>query len=222
MPAVMTSRKPSVRSAARTPTRRQALFGMGALCALPMLAGAQRVFAAPMAMTARALNPDLLARALAAREQHIGRIANPDRLALVDFSRPSREPRFTILDIASGQGVAMLVAHGRGSDPMHSGWLEQFSNEHGSLASSRGAYLSTIRYTGMHGDSQRLIGLDADNANAEARAIVIHPADYVSKAIIDMQGKLGRSEGCFALCRDDIAMALALLGEGTLLFADRI
>jgi hypothetical protein len=204
------------------PSRRQALLGIGALCALPMLAGGHRVFAAPMAAAAPALNPELLARAMAAREQHIGRIANPDRIALVDFSQPSRDPRFTILDIASGQGVSMLVAHGRGSDPMHSGWLEQFSNEHGSLASSRGAYLSAIRYTGMHGDSQRLIGLDPDNANAEARAIVIHPADYVSKAIIDMQGKLGRSEGCFALCRDDIAMALALLGEGTLLFADRV
>lgn len=116
----------------------------------------------------------------------------------------------------------MLVAHGRGSDPEHSGWLNQFSNDHGSYATSKGAYVTAARYVGVHGDSQRLLGLDPDNCNAEARAIVIHPADYVSDDIIAMQGRLGRSEGCFALDPNDIAMALALLGEGTLIYADRV
>ncbi|MEK6540805.1 MAG: murein L,D-transpeptidase catalytic domain-containing protein, partial [Pseudomonadota bacterium] len=69
--------------------------------------------------------------------------------------------------------------------------------------------------------SRRLIGLDVGNYNAESRAIVLHPADYVSTDIIGRQGKLGRSEGCFAVRQDDIYMALALLGEGRMIYADR-
>jgi hypothetical protein len=74
----------------------------------------------------------------------------------------------------------------------------------------------------VHGDAQRLVGLDPDNNNADPRAIVIHGADYVSFRLIDSQGKVGRSEGCFALRQEDISMALSLLGEGTMLYADRV
>lgn len=203
-------------------TRRQALVGamsvgVMALAALPSAARAM-----PTMTSASRVNPQLMARARAALDQHAGRIMNRDRIGLVDFSQPSRDARFSIIDVASGQGMTMLVAHGRGSDPAHSGWLEQFSNDHGSLATSNGAYLTAARYTGVHGESQRLIGLDPGNFNAEARAIVIHPAAYVSDDIIAMQGKLGRSEGCFALRAEDIAIALALLGEGTMIYADRV
>ncbi len=202
-------------------SRRQALFGGMVLAAAPAL------IAAPARATvqitpAQAANPALLDRARAALARHAGLIANPDRIGLVDFAKASRDVRMTILHLGSNQGVEMLVAHGRGSDPEHLGWLSSFSNEHGSLASSRGAYLTGVRYVGVHGDAQRLIGLDPENSNAEARAIVIHGADYVSEDLIQSQSKLGRSEGCFALRRDDVALALALLGEGTLIYADRV
>lgn len=198
-------------------SRRQAIAGVMAVALAPAAARATPAILAP-----GAINAGLMGRARAALDRHGAIVRNRDRMAIVDFSKPSRDQRMTIVDLASGQGLSFLVAHGRGSDPMHSGWVEQFSNEPGSLASSNGAYLTAARYVGMHGDSQRLIGLDPENSNAEARAIVIHPAAYVSDEIIAMQGKLGRSEGCFALRQDDIAMALALLGEGTLIYADRV
>jgi L,D-transpeptidase catalytic domain len=192
-------------------SRRHMLLGGLALAALPAAARASGV-------TIDRVNPTLLARARAAMATHAGLIRNPERLALVDFSKPSRDTRLTILHLPSGQGMDLLVAHGRGSDPDHSGYLGWFSNEPGSLASSRGAYLTAARYVGVHGDAQRLVGLDPDNSNA----IVIHGADYVSFRMIETWGKVGRSEGCFALRQDDISMVLSLLGEGTMLYADRV
>lgn len=198
-------------------SRRQILAGGLALAALPATARAT----GPI-IRVETINPILLERARTAMVRHAPLLRNRERLALVDFTKASREARLSIVHLPSGQGMQMLVAHGRGSDPDHSGWLNWFSNDHGSLASSQGAYLTSARYVGVHGDAQRLIGLDPGNTNAEARAIVIHGADYVSEDLIRTQGKLGRSEGCFALRRDDISMALSLLGEGTLLFADRV
>ena len=198
-------------------SRRHVLLGGLALAAVP--AGARAT--API-IRLDSVNPVLMDRARAALDRHAALVRNRERVALVDFSLASREARFSLVHLPSGQGIQMLVAHGRGSDPEHSGWLNSFSNEPGSLASSRGAYLTGVRYVGVHGDAQRLIGLDPENTNAEPRAIVIHGADYVSDDLIASQGKLGRSEGCFALRRDDIAMALSLLGEGTLIYADRV
>ena len=199
-------------------SRRHLLLGGLALAAVPATVGR----ASGPIVRAESLNPGLLARARAALAVHAGVIAHADRIGIIDFSRPSRDARLTILHLGSGQGMAMLVAHGRGSDLEHSGWLNSFSNEPGSLATSRGAYLTAARYVGVHGDAQRLVGLDNDNSNADPRAIVIHGADYVSEELILSQGKLGRSEGCFALRHDDISMALSLLGEGTLIYADRV
>lgn len=196
-------------------SRRHVLLGGLALAALPATARAAGT-------TIDRVNPALLARARAAMATHAALIRHPERLALVDFAKPSRETRLTILHLPSGQGMDLLVAHGRGSDPDHSGYLGWFSNEPGSLASSRGAYLTAARYVGVHGDAQRLVGLDPDNNNADPRAIVIHGADYVSYRMIETWGKVGRSEGCFALRQEDISMVLSLLGEGTMLYADRV
>lgn len=196
------------------------MIGGLALAAAPLtLSGFARA-TAPAAGPA-GVNLPLFMRATAAMERHADVITQRDRIGIVDFSLLSREPRFHILDMASGQSLTLLVAHGRGSDPEHKGWVEQFSNEPGSHASSDGAYLTGPQYDGAHGASRRLIGLDVGNYNAESRAIVLHPADYVSTDIINRQGKLGRSEGCFAVRQDDIYMALALLGEGRMIYADR-
>ena len=54
------------------------------------------------------------------------------------------------------------------------------------------------------------------------RAIVMHPATYASPTWISKQGKLGRSEGCFAMAPDQFNEALWHLSGGRLLFADRI
>jgi L,D-transpeptidase catalytic domain len=81
--------------------------------------------------------------------------------------------------------------------------------------------LTSSPYTGKHGSSRRLIGLDPENDQAESRAIVIHAADYVGNDVIAMQGKIGRSQGCFAVAPSDLAQVMQRLGEGRLLFASK-
>src|SRR3546814_12955019 len=79
----------------------------------------------------------------------------------------------------------------------HDGWLKNFSNAPGSLASSRGAYRTSDYYWGANGSSMRLVGLDPDNSNADMRAIVVHGAWYADPSLIATQGKLGRRARCF-------------------------
>ncbi len=164
----------------------------------------------------------LMRRALSALDRHRSPLTALDRIGIADFSAASRYPRFHIVDLASGVRETLLVAHGRGSDPDHKGWLEHFSNIPGSAASSSGAYLTTDDYVGHHGPSRRLIGLDPENSNAERRGIVIHAADYVSAEFVRTHGKLGRSEGCFAFAQTDLDTVLRNLGPGRLIFADKL
>jgi hypothetical protein len=161
-------------------------------------------------------------RALAALEKHGAAIPNRDVIAIADFSLASRTPRFHLVDIAGGRANAFLVAHGRGSDPAHTGWLQRFSNEPCSNATSAGAYRTDGLYVGAHGRSIRLTGLDETNSNALSRAIVVHAAWYVSPEMAKMHGVLGRSEGCFALSNADLPQILTRLGSGHLIFADKV
>lgn len=194
-------------------TRRSLL---GALLAAPAAARPPGLAsAAPM------IAPRLVERALAALFGNHAAIWSRDVIAIADFSLPSSAPRFFLVDIVRGQTTSLLVTHGKGSDPDHSGWLQSFSDSIGSAATSEGAYLTGDAYTGIHGPSRRLIGLDPTNAHAEERAIVIHSAWYANADMIVRQGKLGRSDGCFAFGEADIAMVLARLGRGRLLYAGR-
>jgi hypothetical protein len=168
------------------------------------------------------IRPDLLLKASHAFGRHGAKITQRDIITIADFSAPSREPRFHLFNVHNGETTTLLVAHGKGSDPTHTGWVQSFSNMPGSEASSPGSFLVGETYIGQHGQSRRLIGLDPENDQAEARAIVIHPAWYVSPAVAQEQGKLGRSQGCFAVSQDDIEQVLTRLGMGSLLFADKV
>jgi L,D-transpeptidase catalytic domain len=166
--------------------------------------------------------PVLLNRALDALERHRESIARQDFIGIADFSRPSREPRFHLVNLADGSIRSHLVAHGRGSDPLHTGWLKRFSNAPGSNASSAGTYRTGEPYMGAHGHSLRLEGLDPSNDNALSRGIVVHSAWYVSDEIVGHLGMLGRSEGCFAVAAATLPEVLTKLGPGRLLYADNI
>lgn len=166
--------------------------------------------------------PDLLPRAIAAMQRHEGRIAVRDVIGIVDFARASREGRFHLVDLAGGRVLSThLVAHGKGSDPANSGMVERLSNRPGSEASCSGAFLTGELYSGQHGHARRLAGLDPENDQAQPRGIVIHGADYVHDDLVAIQGRIGRSQGCFAVSRAEIATVLARLGPGRLLFAAR-
>ncbi|HEY7809005.1 MAG TPA: murein L,D-transpeptidase catalytic domain family protein [Allosphingosinicella sp.] len=202
-----------------TLSRRSFLTTAAAAGAATLLPG--KVFAS-VAPRQPVIEPVLKARALAALEARRSVIPKADVIGIADFSRASRDPRFYILDLRSGFVTEHLVAHGRGSDPAHSGWLEYFSNDVGSEATSEGAYLTGDAYTGKYGWSMRLTGLDHTNYNAEARAIVVHSARYAEPSMIAQFGKLGRSEGCFALPGISHAEAMTRLGSGRLLYAEKI
>jgi hypothetical protein len=164
----------------------------------------------------------LLGRALAALDQHPDSIAHRDFIGIADFSLPSRAPRFHLVDLADGSVSSHLVAHGRGSDPLRTGWVKRFSNAPGSNASSAGAYRTGAPYVGAHGHSLRLEGLDPSNDYALSRGIVVHSAWYVSEEMIGHFGMLGRSEGCFAVAGATLPEVMTKLGPGRLLYADNV
>jgi hypothetical protein len=166
------------------------------------------------------IDPQLFARARAALDTH--RIYARDFIGVVDFSKASSDPRFHVVDLRNGQVDSYRVAHGRGSDPDHSGWLERFSNDFGSHASSNGTYTTGDYYHGKYGLSMKTRGLDWSNNNAEPRAIVIHNAWYAEPEMIAAHGKLGRSEGCFAFSRDDQWSVMRKLAGGRMIYADKL
>jgi hypothetical protein len=170
----------------------------------------------------RVVRPDLMRRALAALGRHADAIPNHDRIAIADFAAPSGQARFHIVDIVSGESTSYLVAHGSGSDPSHTGWLQRFSNSEGSNASCEGAFLASDYYVGKHGRSQRLIGMDPTNNNALSRAIVVHSAWYSNPDMLRTHGMLGRSQGCFAVGEQDRETVFARLGQGRMIFAAKV
>lgn len=186
------------------------------------LAGAAVAAVPARAAIPATLDPRLLARAMASYGKHRSSVKRGDIIAIADYSQPSRERRFHLVDMVSGTTTSMLVAHGRGSDPAHSGWLKQFSNADGSYASCAGAFVTGEEYVGKHGRSMRLQGLDASNNNALGRAIVIHTAPYVTEAMARDMGKVGRSQGCFTVTEADLRQVLARMGGGRFLYSDKV
>jgi hypothetical protein len=158
-----------------------------------------------------------LALAAHARAMRQGWTAVPV-LTVIDYSRRSRERRLRVLDLARDSVLATeLVAHGRGTgDDV----ARRFSNRPGSLASSLGTFMTGATYRVLHGLAVRLRGMDAGlNDRAEARAIVIHGADYVSPDAVRRLGRLGRSQGCPALAPAVVDRVIGLIRGGTVLFA---
>ena len=201
------------------PISRRMLFATGVASLATCMT--RPLFALPQPRGSQVSSP-LLRRALAALLQHHASIAHHDAIGIADFSLPSSTPRFHVLDIGSGSVSSHWVAHGRGSDPAHTGWLERFSNEPQSHATSAGAFRTEDVYFGSHGRSLRLEGLDPTNSNAAARAIVVHGAPYVSAEILHDHGVLGRSLGCFALAESSLGEVLARLGTGRMIYADKV
>ena len=177
---------------------------------------------APVQPAPVGLNPVLFQKAKAALDSHRYQARARDVMGIVDFSKASSEARFHLVDLMNGTVESHLVAHGRGSDPDHSGFVERFSNDFGSYATSNGAYTTGDYYEGKYGLSMKVQGLDWSNSNAEARAIVIHNAWYAEPEMIAQHGKLGRSEGCFAFSRASQWDVMRRLAGGRMIYADKI
>lgn len=183
--------------------------------------------ALPARLPAQALKVDANgARILGIAQREVQRASGVlwrrDVAAIADFSVRSSLARFHVANLEAGTVTSHLVTHGSGSDPEHDGWLHWFSNEPGSFATSRGAYITYDWYDGKYGTSIRLGGLEHDNSNALDRAIVMHSAPYATPSFIAEHGVLGRSNGCFAMAPDAFMFALTQLSGGRLIYADKL
>lgn len=146
------------------------------------------------------LKPKVLKAALNAyawaRDHH--KLGNKDILTVVDFTLPSYEKRMWILSLHQ-QRVLMKVytTQGAGSGRVYA---TRFSNTNNSLASSLGLFVTAGLYSGKHGESMRLDGLQKNiNDHALSREIVIHAANYVTPEYIQANHRAGNSWGCFAV-----------------------
>jgi hypothetical protein len=157
----------------------------------------------------------LLDQALVYFDVNLGQIDNKRCLSVIDFGSPSKRARLFVIDMTTGNVLALHVAHGKGSDPANSGFATRFGNTPNCQMSSRGYYLTAETYQGSHGLSLRLDGLSPTNSNARARAVVIHGADYVE----DTNVKPGRSWGCPAVSTANHVRVVNALKGGSIIFA---
>ncbi len=203
---------------ARQIDRRTVLKAGGGACAALWLPS--RVFAQASPVSER--DRKILEVAKREVERAGDQLWRKDIAGIADFGAHSSLPRFHFANLENGTVRSFLVAHGTGSDPEHDGYLNNFSNEPGSNATSRGAYITWEWYKGQYGTSIRLGGLDEENSNAYPRAIVMHQADYATPEHVERWGRLGRSNGCFAMSPQDFREALWHLSGGRLLYSGRL
>lgn len=125
-------------------------------------------------------------------------LVTKDILTLIDFSKSSNTKRLWVINLTTNEVLFnTLVAHGKNTGEEFANY---FSNKAESYQSSLGFYATAEVYTGKHGLSLRLDGLQKGlNDKARERAVVIHGADYVSESFIKNHKRLGRSQGCPAL-----------------------
>ncbi len=143
-------------------------------------------------------------------------IKNTRYLTIIDMSLSANEDRFFLIDLNKNKIIRKSkVAHGRNSGGKYA---KSFSNRSGSYQTSLGFYKTAEVYTGKHGKSLRLDGLESSNSNARKRAIVIHSADYVSNNFISRNGRLGRSLGCPALPKEGFSGIIDKIKDGSILF----
>ncbi|MBN2358773.1 MAG: murein L,D-transpeptidase catalytic domain family protein [Deltaproteobacteria bacterium] len=167
--------------------------------------------------------PEVLAAAVKAyhKASEQGLVRNPT-LTVIDYSLPSSQPRLWVIDMQRKRLLAQhLVAHGRASsDSRNPAKATSFGNSAGSHKSSLGLLITGATHHGAHGRSLRLHGKEPGfNDLAEARAIVMHGADYATQSFVDQNGHLGRSQGCPALDPDVTQPVIDRIKGGSVVFA---
>lgn len=151
------------------------------------------------------------------KERQSGVIKSPV-VTLVNFAMPSSKKRLWVINMDNDNVIyRTYVAHGKGS-----GFIKavRFSNRINSHESSLGIYRTLNTYVGHHGYSLRIQGLQKGvNDNAYRRDVVIHPARYVSRAVLKKYGRMGRTWGCFGLPPKQAKPIENTIKGGTLLYA---
>jgi hypothetical protein len=152
--------------------------------------------------------------------QHLlgeGALANTRYLTVVDFSLPSTEKRMWVIDLVEDRvAFHTFTAHGVNSGALYA---DDFSNRSGSFQSSLGFYVAAETYTGKHGLSLKLDGMEPGfNDKARDRAVVLHGADYATADFVRRNGRLGRSRGCPAVPREVSTQIANTISGGSCLF----
>lgn len=144
-------------------------------------------------------------------------VKNKDIITLIDFTKPSTEERFYVLDLKQKKLLySSVVSHGKNSGL---NYATSFSNENGSYKSSLGFYVTGNTYQGKNGYSLVLDGLEKGiNDQAKKRAIVIHGATYSNPTVAMSSGRLGRSFGCPALPESLCKPIINAIKGGSLLY----
>jgi len=166
------------------------------------------------------LNPDAFRLAIKGYTQlnADGRIGNNRLLTIIDYSLPSSEDRFFVIDLQQ-QTMAFrsLVSHGRNSGDLYA---VNFSNKVQSHQSALGFYITGTTYKGGQGYSLLLEGVEPGfNDLARARSIVIHGAAYATHDYVSRYGRLGRSFGCPALPPKLSASIIDTIKGGSVVFS---
>jgi hypothetical protein len=167
---------------------------------------------------ASALRPEVLEQACVGylTLHPTGRIERTGVLAVADMDLPNTTERLWVIDLQAAKVLhRSLVAHGEGSGHLRA---RRFSNVPSSECTSLGFYRTSGTYSGIHGYSRRLWGLDkGQNSNVFDRYIVLHAADYASPEYVQQHGHLGYSRGCPALPPAQYKAIISTVRTGSLL-----
>jgi hypothetical protein len=147
----------------------------------------------------------------------VGSLENDHIISIVDFSKPSSLKRLFVIDLENYKVLFnTYVAHGVNSGKE---FARQFSNVMQSNQSSLGFYTTANTYSGKHGYSLHLQGMEKGiNDNAFKRDIVVHGAEYVSELMVQSNGYVGRSHGCPAIPEQYKKPIIDKIKNGTCLF----
>jgi hypothetical protein len=144
---------------------------------------------------------------------------------VVDFTKPSNEKRFYLLDLKHATVERYYVSHGLNSGGK---WAGRFSNLDDSQMSSLGLFLTGFTYDSkaFGGKAMALFGLDPSNNLAYTRNIVLHQSSYMTeefmaarKADPNDTERMGRSFGCFAFDPAVEPKVLNKLQNGALIYS---
>lgn len=149
--------------------------------------------------------------------RHSGKLSPRKVLTIIDFRKSANEKRMWVIDLEDKRVIFhSLTAHGRNTGDL---FAKKFSNTPNSNQSSLGFYVTGKKYIGKHGLSLKLHGIEKGiNDMAEARAIVMHGAEYVSESFIKKHGRLGRSFGCPSVPMGLHNEIIRSISDGTCLF----
>jgi len=140
------------------------------------------------------------------------------RLAIIDYTISSREPRLWVVDLEAQKLLfEEHVAHGQ-----KSGFdiPTEFSDRGGSHQTSLGLFYTDATYLGGNGYSLKLHGLSKGfNHSAMRRLIVMHGASYVDPDAAVSMGRLGRSWGCPAVRVEIAKPMIDALKDGNFIYS---